>query len=76
MRPVRALNVSVCIPKDSSQAEFFNFLCAHADRPENVGHPEFYGVEIMGGCRFAGWKVGNFIAEAAVSESVSWVVPV
>jgi hypothetical protein len=73
---VRALNVSVCIPKDSSQAEFFlNFFCANADRPENLGQPEFCGVEIMRGCRLAGWEVGNFIAWASVSESVFPVVP-
>jgi hypothetical protein len=74
---VRALNVSVYIPKDSSQPEFFlNFFCANADRPENLGQPEFCGLEIMGGCRLAGWEVGTFIAWPAVSESVFRVVSV
>jgi hypothetical protein len=54
--PVRASNASVCISKCSSQTEFFlDFFSANADSAENLGQPGFCGVEIMGGCRFAGW---------------------
>jgi hypothetical protein len=57
MESVRAPNLSVSIPNDSSQGEsFLDFFWAGTDRAGNLGQPGFDGVEIM---KDVGWPVGR-----------------